>query len=86
MSRRRVGYARVSTDEQSLQPQIDERIAAGCERVFSDIASGGQAERAGLDRALLLLGAGDTLVVWRLDRLGRSLTHLVQLVNGLRQL
>lgn len=74
----RVGYARVSTGEQSLDLQLDALRQAGCERVFTDEVSGAKAERPGLGEARSYLRAGDTLVVWRLDRLGRSLKDLVQ--------
>ena len=79
-----IGYARVSTEDQSLQSQLDELRDAGCDQVFHDVASGARAERTGLAQALEELEAGDTLLVWRLDRLGRSLPHLVQLVTELK--
>jgi DNA invertase Pin-like site-specific DNA recombinase len=78
-----VGYARVSTQDQSLDLQEDALRQAGCERLYRDVASGGQAVREGLREALDFLRAGDTLVVWKLDRLGRSLTHLLEIVNAL---
>jgi DNA invertase Pin-like site-specific DNA recombinase len=78
-----IGYARVSTVDQSLSLQEDALNKAGCERLFSDVASGAQAAREGLGEALQFLRAGDTLVVWKLDRLGRSLTHLLEVVNTL---
>jgi DNA invertase Pin-like site-specific DNA recombinase len=80
-----IGYARVSTDDQSLALQRDALAAAGCERVFEDRASGARAERPGLRRALDHLRAGDTLVVWRLDRLGRSLKDLIARADQLRE-
>lgn len=81
---RRIGYARVSTDAQSLSLQIDALDRAGCVRVFKDEGvSGSKFCRPGLDRALAQVKAGDTLVVWRLDRLGRSLGGLVELINDL---
>ena len=80
-----IGYARVSTDEQTLNLQLDALKAAGCERVFTDRVSGAKAERPGLQQALDQLRAGDTLVVWRLDRLGRSLRHLIETVTNLEQ-
>lgn len=80
-----VGYARVSTGEQTLDLQLDALKAAGCDRVFQDTASGAKAERPGLAAALDFLRAGDTLVVWRLDRLGRSLQHLIQTLIALEQ-
>ncbi|MGH3181619.1 MAG: recombinase family protein [Streptosporangiaceae bacterium] len=79
----RVGYARVSSASQNLDGQTDALTAAGCEKVFSDTASGKLAERPQLTLCLGYLRAGDTLVVWRLDRLGRSLRHLVETVNAL---
>jgi DNA invertase Pin-like site-specific DNA recombinase len=78
-----VGYARVSTVDQSLDLQQDALQKAGCERLFTDVASGAQAAREGLREALDFLRAGDTLVVWKLDRLGRSLAHLLEVVNTL---
>jgi DNA invertase Pin-like site-specific DNA recombinase len=78
-----IGYARVSTDEQSLALQIDALKKAGCNRVFNDKASGAGLTRPGLSDALSHLRGGDTLVVWKLDRLGRSVKGLVDLVNGL---
>lgn len=72
-----IGYARISTDDQNLALQDDALAAAGCEKVFRDRASGAKAERPGLGAALESLRAGDTLVVWRLDRLGRSLKDLI---------
>ena len=72
-----VGYARVSTAEQSLAPQQDALDKAGCGRTFSDVASGAVEERAGL-AALDYVRAGDTLVVWRLDRLGRTLRRTLR--------
>jgi DNA invertase Pin-like site-specific DNA recombinase len=80
-----VGYARVSTPEQRLDLQRDALVKAGCERVFEDVASGAQAERPGLAAALAFVRPGDTLAVWRLDRLGRSLPHLIEAVTALRE-
>jgi DNA invertase Pin-like site-specific DNA recombinase len=79
-----IGYARVSTGEQNLDMQIDALTQAGCARVFSDEISGVKAERPGLTEALAFLRPDDTLVVWRLDRLGRSLKDLVARVEELR--
>jgi DNA invertase Pin-like site-specific DNA recombinase len=80
-----IGYARVSTQEQTLALQQDALTKAGCERVFTDTVSGSQDERPGLSEALSHLRVGDTLVVWRLDRLGRSLRHLIETVTELSQ-
>lgn len=78
-----IGYARVSTLEQDAVLQVDELHQAGCLRVFTDHASGATADRPQLARALDHLRHGDTLVVWRLDRLGRSLPHLIQQIRAL---
>lgn len=80
----RIGYARVSTEDQKIDLQINALDKAGCERIFVDQGlSGGAFERPGLNEALSHLTQGDTLVVWRLDRLGRSLIKLVHLVDRL---
>jgi len=79
----KVGYARVSTAQQSPQLQIDALQSAGCQKIYQEIASGAKAQRPQLEEMLAQLRSGDVLVVWKLDRLGRSLTHLVQLVNQL---
>lgn len=78
-----IGYARISTHDQSLALQRDALQSASCEKIFTDVASGGRNERAGLTEALEHLRTGDTLVVWRLDRLGRSLKHLIETVTSL---
>ena len=78
-----VGYARVSTGSQRLDMQLDALTASGCTRVYTDTASGALSARPGLDQALAELDEGDTLVVWRLDRLGRSLPHLVATIDAL---
>jgi DNA invertase Pin-like site-specific DNA recombinase len=78
-----IGYARVSTDDQNLTLQRDALTAAGCERIYEDKISATKAERPGLKLALEVARAGDTLVVWRLDRLGRSLKDLIALAEGL---
>jgi DNA invertase Pin-like site-specific DNA recombinase len=80
-----IGYARVSTQEQTLVLQQDALTKADCSRVFTDTASGAKADRPGLEEALDFVRAGDTLVVWKLDRLGRSLPHLLQTVAGLQE-
>jgi DNA invertase Pin-like site-specific DNA recombinase len=79
-----VGYARVSTQDQHLELQRDALEKAGCEKFFSDIASGTKTERDGLEQALEFVRPGDTLVVWKLDRLGRSLKDLIEKINGLQ--
>ncbi|HEX6011465.1 MAG TPA: recombinase family protein [Geminicoccaceae bacterium] len=78
-----VGYARVSTQDQTLDLQKDALEKAGCKKLFTDTASGAKAERKGLEEALAYVREGDTLVVWRLDRLGRSLNHLIETVADL---
>src|SRR5437868_561482 len=78
-----IGYARVSTIDQTLALQQDALATAGCDQVFADTSSGSLADRPGLNQALSHLRAGDTLVVWRLDRLGRSLPHLIETVSQL---
>lgn len=79
-----IGYVRVSTVDQSLASQRDALTVAGCEQIFTDEGvSGSVVAQCGLDRALAALNKGDTLVVWKLDRLGRSLSHLVSLVAEL---
>lgn len=81
---RKIGYARVSTDEQNLDLQIQALKCAGCELIYTDSGiSGSVRARPGLDKALRRLSAGDMLIVWRLDRLGRSLVHLVHLLENL---
>ena len=80
-----VGYARISTQDQTLALQKDALEQAGCERLFTDTASGAKAERAGLEEALEYVRQGDTLVVWKLDRLGRSLRHLIETITRLHE-
>jgi len=79
-----VGYARVSTDDQNLDLQADALTKAGCERLFRDQVSGAAAVKAALEEALAYLREGDTLVVWKLDRLGRTVKGLVELVDLLK--
>jgi len=78
-----VGYARVSTDDQTLALQLDALQAVRCERVFRDTISGTKTKRPGLSKALGHVRSGDMLIVWRLDRLGRSLSHLIELIQTL---
>src|SRR5215212_1097565 len=80
-----IGYARISTIDQTFALQQDALTAAGCERVFTDTASESRTDRPGLDEALRFARDGDSLVVWRLDRLGRSLAHLIETVRNLQQ-
>jgi DNA invertase Pin-like site-specific DNA recombinase len=79
----RIGYARVSTQDQDLALQRDALAVAACECVFEDRASGAQTDRPGLAQALAYARTGDVLVVWKLDRLGRSMPHLIDTVRAL---
>ncbi len=79
-----IGYARVSTEDQNLDLQMDALKEAGCDRIYEDKIRGSKTERDGLDKALNSTREGDTLVVWKLDRLGRSLQHLISVVNKLK--
>lgn len=81
---RYIGYARVSTSDQDLSLQIDDLAAAGCAVIFKDKVSRAKGNRPGLDDCLKTLRKGDTLIVWRLDRLGRSMQHLVSVVTDLK--
>ncbi len=78
-----IGYARVSTTEQNLDLQRDALKRAGCEKIIEDTVSGGKVQRPGLERVHDALRSGDVLAVWRLDRLGRSLKHLIELMAEL---
>src|SRR4051812_26705440 len=78
-----VGYARVSTADQTLDLQHDALSKAGCSKIFTDTASGAKSEREGLVEAIFYVRAGDTLVVWKLDRLGRSLKDLIERITQL---
>jgi DNA invertase Pin-like site-specific DNA recombinase len=80
-----IGYARVSTLDQTLALQQDALSAAGCTEIYTDTVSGSVTDRPGLSDALSHLRPGDTLVVWRLDRLGRSLSHLIETVRDLHE-
>ena len=81
------GYARVSREEQNLELQMNALKSVGCDEkfIFTDKVSGAKAERPGLNQCLKMLDNGDTLVVWRLDRLGRSVSHLIKLIENLRK-
>ena len=79
----KLGYARVSTDDQNLDLQRDALKSAGCERIYEEKASGGKTDRAELSRLLENVRSGDTVVVWRLDRVGRSLKHLIAVIEQL---
>jgi len=79
-----IGYARISTTDQQLHLQEDALKKADCEKIFTDVASGSKAERKGLTEALEFVRKGDTLVVWKLDRLGRLIRHLLETVNQLQ--
>lgn len=80
----RIGYARISTGDQNLGLQIDALTAAKCDRIFEEVESGAKCDRTILTQCLAALSPGDCLVVWRLDRLGRSLKHLLEIVEGLK--
>ena len=79
------GYARVSTGDQSLSLQIDALAKAGCQKIYQEVASGARSRRPQLDDMLRNLRQGDVMMVWKLDRLGRSLSHLVELVGQLME-
>lgn len=81
----KIGYARVSTGLQNLNLQEDRLNAYGCEKIFSDHISGSKSKRPGLDKAIEFARSGDTIVVWRLDRLGRNMEDLITLVNELNE-
>lgn len=81
----RIGYARVSTQQQNLALQQDALKGAGCEQIIIDVASGKTARRSGLEQLWDILRCGDVLVVWRLDRLARSLKHLIELLSELEE-
>jgi DNA invertase Pin-like site-specific DNA recombinase len=80
-----IGYARVSTRDQNLDLQLDKLREAGCEKIFSDKASGVREDRPGLAEAIAYARSGDTLTVWKLDRLGRTMKSLIRFVDDLRE-
>ena len=80
----KIGYARISTTAQNKDLQIDALKKAGCEKIFEDEVTGSKTEREGLDAALAFLRPGDIFVVWKLDRAGRSLRHLIDILNNLQ--
>lgn len=80
-----IGYARISTLEQHLDLQVEALEKTGCDRIYQEVVSGIKAERKRLNEAISYLRPGDTLVVWRLDRLGRSLKQLIEIINDLRK-
>src|SRR3546814_19831282 len=81
----KIGYARVSTRDQKADLQVDAQKQAGCERIYQDIARGAKSARPELDKLLANVRAGDAVVIWKLDRLGRSLQHLVELDGELAE-
>src|SRR5260370_34485071 len=81
----RIGYSRVSTLDQDIALQVDALKKSDCDNIFDDTASGATTQRPGLTEALSYVRKGDTLVVWRLDRLGRSLRHLIDVIADLEK-
>ena len=77
----KIGYARVSTGDQNLDMQMDALNKYECDKIFTDKMSGARSDRPGLDEAMKFMRDGDTLIVWRLDRLGRSLQQLIKVIN-----
>jgi DNA invertase Pin-like site-specific DNA recombinase len=80
-----IGYARVSTSDQTTDLQKDALSKVGCEKIFSDVASGAKTNRPGLDEAIKYCRKDDTLVVWKLDRMGRSMSHLIETIKMLEK-
>jgi DNA invertase Pin-like site-specific DNA recombinase len=80
-----IGYSRISQQDQKLELQLDALRKAGCEKIFQDVASGSKDERKGLQEAMSFAREGDCIVVWKLDRLSRSLRHLIDTVNQLKE-
>ncbi|ENT9724400.1 recombinase family protein [Escherichia coli] len=80
-----IGYVRVSTNDQNLELQLDALNRLDCDQIFEDKISGAKSKRPGLDKMMKKLRPGDTVVVWKLDRLGRSLIHLVDLLRYFRE-
>ncbi len=80
-----IGYARVSTQDQNLDLQVEALNKIGCEKIFEEIVSGIKTDRQNLNEAVSYLRPGDSLVVWRLDRLGRTLKQLIELINTLKE-
>jgi DNA invertase Pin-like site-specific DNA recombinase len=80
----KIGYARISTSEQNTNLQQDALLNAGCDRIYTETASGAKTDREELSKALGTLRAGDTLVIWRFDRIGRSTKHLLTILDDLR--
>jgi len=81
----KIGYARVSTDNQTLDPQLDALKKEGCEKIFTDVGSGKRSDRPGLEEAVTSASTGDVICVVRLDRLGRSLQNLTETVTKLKE-
>lgn len=80
-----IGYARVSTEDQNQELQLDALKSKGCEEIYTDQISGTKKDRPALEEMLSKLRKGDTVVVWKLDRLGRSLKHLIELIEGFKE-
>lgn len=81
----KIGYARVSTSDQTTALQLDALTAEGCDHIYVDELSGARKDRPELEKALALVRGGDVLVIWKLDRLGRSLSHLIEIADRIRE-